>query len=133
MRVLVLNSGSSSLKIRILDVVQGDSTREPQPGPAVVMGAVKGIGGPGTLEFTAEGQPNSKTMQKVPTHAQAVQWLFERLPASCSEVEAVGHRVVHGGERFSCPVLIDDAVVKEIDALSELEDATPDPLGPKLR
>ena len=55
----------------------------------------------------------------VPDHSSAIRWLFEHL-TSLPHVEAVGHRVVHGGERFSQSVVIDEAVIAEIEALIEL-------------
>jgi acetate kinase len=125
MRILVLNCGSSSLKFRLLEVEgkSGDANR------VLINGAVKGIGGTGSLELSAEGQPKSKTSKPVPDHDHAIKWMFEGLgmlsgeedrTIGFSQVDAVGHRVVHGGERFSAPTLIDEAVEKKIDGLSEL-------------
>jgi acetate kinase len=119
MRVLVLNSGSSSLKFRLLDVLEGDPSGEPKPGRTVINGAVRGIGGHATLELLSEGAVTSRKTQSVPDHATAIGWLFDHL-TPLSQVEAVGHRVVHGGDRFSQSVVIDEAVLEEIEALSEL-------------
>ncbi len=125
MRVLVLNSGSSSLKFRVLDVGEKDEGL----GSILVNGAIKGIGGEGTLELETLGRGQSKTTQNVPGHAQAIRKVFESLEnTTCgdrdsmplSRVQVVGHRVVHGGEKFSEPVVIDDAVVADIESLSEL-------------
>ena len=125
MRVLVLNCGSSSLKFRLLDF--GGKTEGVNR--VLVNGAVKGIGGTGTLEFSAEEQAGSKISKPVSDHAHAIQWIFEglgKLPGGenhtvgLAQVNAVGHRVVHGGERFSASILIDEAVEKEIEGLSEL-------------
>jgi acetate kinase len=125
MRILVLNCGSSSLKFRLLEVGRkpGDANR------VLVNGAVKGIGGTGSLELSAEGQPKSKTSKPVFEHTQAIQWMFEGLgqlsggedhSIELLQVDAVGHRVVHGGEKFSAATIIDEAVEKEIDELIEL-------------
>ena len=66
---------------------------------------------------------------QVPDHHFAIHWLFEQLEkgtdgneehVSLSSVDAVGHRVVHGGEKFSQPLVINDTVADEIDTLSEL-------------
>jgi acetate kinase len=125
MRILVLNCGSSSLKFRLLEVGRkpGDANR------VLVNGAVKGIGGTGSLELSAEGQPKSKTSKPVSEHTQAIQWMFEGLgqlsggedhSIELLQVDAVGHRVVHGGEKFSAATIIDEAVEKEIDELIEL-------------
>ena len=125
MRILVLNCGSSSLKFRLLEV--GGNPEDANR--VLVNGAVKGIGGTGSLELSVEGQPKSKTSKPVPDHTQAIQWMFEGLgklsggedhSIDLLQVDAVGHRVVHGGERFSAPTLIDEAVEKEIDKLIEL-------------
>ncbi|MFQ5990558.1 MAG: acetate kinase, partial [Candidatus Methylomirabilales bacterium] len=91
MRVLVLNSGSSSLKFRLLDV-DGGLGGEPKPGRMLISGAVKGIGGTATLELSTEGGARRKKTQAVPDHASAIRWVFEHL-TSPSQVEAVGHRV----------------------------------------
>lgn len=119
MRVLVLNSGSSSLKFRVVDMLEGEVQGGPRLGRIVITGAVKGIGGTATLESSRDGGERSKHTESIADHPSAIRWVFKQLN-SHSEVEAVGHRVVHGGERFSHSVLIDDAVVTEIEALSEL-------------
>ncbi len=125
MRVLVLNSGSSSLKFRLLDIGE----KEKVSGRNLVNGAIKGIGGTATLEISTEGEAELKATKPVTDHAHAFQWVFEALgkdleekgkTLALSQVEAVGHRVVHGGERFSVPTLIDEAVEKEIDELNAL-------------
>ena len=129
MRVLVLNSGSSSLKFQLVDVKNEDAPPTSGGCHTVVRGAVKGIGGTAILEFTRENIPSTKTTQLVRDHRHATREVFEHLQhADCGArgesllagVQAVGHRVVHGGERFAQPVMIDDAVITEIDALSEL-------------
>jgi len=79
--------------------------------------------------LNTEGNAGVKTTKLVVDHDQGIQWLFEGLeklgnettnPITLSQIEAVGHRIVHGGERFSAPVLIDQTVEQEIDGLSEL-------------
>jgi acetate kinase len=125
MRILVLNCGSSSLKFRLLEVGENPEGVN----RVLVNGVVKDIGGTGSLELSAEGQAKSKTSKPVPDHAQAIQWMFEGLgklsgredhTIGLSQIDAVGHRVVHGGEIFSAPTLLDEAVEKEIEGLSEL-------------
>jgi acetate kinase len=129
MRVLVLNSGSSSVKFRVLNVDREASSRDIRPDRALIRGAVKGIGRTASLELEVEEKPRTTNTRLISDHREAVGWLFEQLeqldgvdhrPASLAGVEAVGHRVVHGGERFSQPVVIADEVMDEIDALSEL-------------
>ena len=128
-RVLVINSGSSSIKYQIADVFEREASQDPKPGLILLRGSVKGIGGIGTLEIVAAGKVQKTITQPVPDHHVAIQWIFEHLEqcknevdhsVSLSDVEAVGHRVVHGGNRFAQPVVIDEAVEDEIDALSEL-------------
>jgi acetate kinase len=129
MRVLVLNSGSSSVKFRVLDIDREASRHDVPPDRILIRGTVKGIGSRAIFEFEVKGNPRTKTTRVISDHQQAVHWLFEQLEQldstdkslpSLAGVEAVGHRVVHGGERFSQPVLITDSVMGEIDALSEL-------------
>lgn len=120
MRVLVLNCGSSSLKFRLVEMLEGETQREPKPGRTLVSGAVKGIGGNATLGLMADGGAPSEKTGPVADHSSAIRWVFEQLAPPLSQVEAVGHRVVHGGERFSQSVAIDEAVVAEIEALIEL-------------
>jgi len=100
-------------------MLEGGPQGEPKPGRTLVSGAVKGIGGTATLEIVTEEGAASKKTQTVPDHSTAMRWVFEHL-ALPSQIEAVGHRVVHGGERFSQSVVIDDTVLTEIEALSEL-------------
>ena len=128
-RVLVINSGSSSIKYQVADVFEGESRQDVNLGPILLRGAVNGIGGTGTLEIVAAGKVQKPLTQPVPDHHVAIQWIFEHLATyknkmghslSLSDVEAVGHRVVHGGGRFARSVVIDETVETEIDALSEL-------------
>ncbi|WP_342346380.1 acetate kinase [uncultured Nitrospira sp.] len=129
MRVLVLNSGSSSLKFRVFDFVGEASSLDVRRGRTLISGAVKGIGGTARLELETKEKPGMQTTQLISNHHQAVRCLFEQLKqldgadksaGSLAGVEAVGHRVVHGGERFSQPVVITDGVMDEVDALGEL-------------
>ncbi|MFI5832575.1 acetate/propionate family kinase [Micromonospora sp. NPDC051300] len=91
-RILVLNTGSSSVKYRLYD---GDDVLD--------KGTVERVGEPG-------GGPAD--------HESAVREIIDRL--DLSGLAGVGHRVVHGGRRFSAPVLIDDAVVAAIEELVPL-------------
>ncbi|UCH91243.1 MAG: acetate kinase, partial [Nitrospirota bacterium] len=125
MKTLVLNCGSSSLKFRLIEV----GGKAEDANRVLVNGAVKGIGGTGSLELSAEGQAGSKISKPVPDHTHAIQWMFEGLGQLSGgedhsieflQVDAVGHRVVHGGEKFSAATIIDEAVEKEIDKLIEL-------------
>ncbi len=92
--VFVLNVGSSSIKYRLLDVDDGTVFAD---------GIVERIGVPGS---------------GVPDHATAMVTVLAELDGH--RIDAVGHRVVHGGTRFVGATLIDDAVEREIEALSDL-------------
>ena len=119
MHVLVVNSGSSSIKFRLVDVVE-----EPRGGltsrSALLQGVVKGIGGIASFEVTGQDGHRSKTTLEIRDHAHALHVLLDRLAGSLDNIEAVGHRVVHGGDRYVEPTLITEEVEAGIDALSEL-------------
>jgi len=102
MIVLVLNSGSSSVKYQVRE----------QPGATVLTdGVVERIG-------------DRSAPKPVPDHGAALQTILQRISEAPElkgrAVQAVGHRVVHGGERFTAPVLLTDEVVAAIDGLSAL-------------
>src|SRR5215510_7675566 len=119
MLVLVINSGSSSIKFRLVNVVE-----EPRgllrTQPALLQGAVKGIGGVASLEVTGQDTHRSTTTLEIRDHAHALRVLFDRLVGSLGKIDAVGHRVVHGGDLYVMPTLITEQVEAGIDALSEL-------------
>ncbi len=119
MIILVLNCGSSSVKVRLLDMPEGAPQGKPKPMRTLLNGAVKEIGGKSTLHLSTEGGAALEKTQSVPDHSSAVRWVFAH-PNALPQVEVVGHRVVHGGERFSQSVVIDEAVLAEIEALIEL-------------
>jgi acetate kinase len=119
MQVLVINSGSSSIKFRLLEVVEelgGGLTSR----PALLQGAVKGIGGIASFEVTGQDGHRSTTTLEIRNHAHALRVLLDRLAGSLGEIEAVGHRVVHGGDQFVKSTMITEQVEAGIDALSEL-------------
>jgi len=119
MRVLVVNSGSSSIKFRLVDVIEEPkgvlTTR-----PALLQGAVKGIGGIASIEVAGQDGHRSTATLEIGDHAGALGVLFDRLAGSLGTIEAVGHRVVHGGVQYVAPTLITEQVEAGIDALSEL-------------
>ena len=108
------------MKFRLLDVEEPGPHEQPIPRDILINGSVKGIGARATLEIAGQGVPHTKSVESIADHAQAVRCVFAHLPTSLAQVEAIGHRVVHGGERFSDSIVINDGVIKEIDALSEL-------------
>lgn len=105
--VLVINCGSSSLKFAVIDPVSGDS---PLKGQAEKLGHAVG-------SFTAKTAAGKNQYELSPgTHEKALEQLVEVLKAEnlMSSIQAVGHRVVHGGEYFSASVLIDAEVRSKI-------------------
>jgi acetate kinase len=94
MTVLVLNSGSSSLKYAVVDPDSGDMVTD------------------GIVERIGEGE--------VPDHAAAMRVVFDELADDLDGVVAVGHRVVHGGPNLYAPTLIDDGVITKLDELAPL-------------
>ncbi|GAB2701517.1 acetate kinase [Nocardia thraciensis] len=120
MQVLVINSGSSSIKYQLVD---------PDSGTVVASGLVSRIGesvAPG--EPTVEHHSDGRTLAHdgaVPDHATGLRIVFDLFARgghdlTTAGLTAVGHRVVHGGEVFYRPTLIDDSVARSIDELSSL-------------
>ncbi|MGW7452629.1 acetate kinase [Streptomyces sp. NPDC054787] len=121
-RVLVLNSGSSSLKYQLLDMA--DRSR-------LAVGLVERIGEEGSRlvhePLTGPGAEGGKreTLGPIADHADALRAVAAELAADGTgldspDLAAVGHRVVHGGTRFTRPTVIDDEVLAEIRALIPL-------------
>ena len=116
MNVLVLNTGSSSVKFAVLHLAEGALANSPWSG--LVRGSVKGIGGLATLDLTiARGRPVQLECS-IADHREAIQWIFEQLQSVRDEsggapllrvVEAAGHRIVHGGDRFQDALSQDEA------------------------
>ena len=125
MNVLVLNCGSSSLKFQLIDT---DLERAAAGTDRVLAkGAVDDIGGAGILKLEAAGRPPIKESAEVLEHKIAVEKVVDWLGRDGSgilpsrqDIHAVGHRVVHGGERFKASVRIDDAVLEGIEACFEM-------------
>lgn len=123
--VLVLNCGSSSLKFQLVDT---DLERAAQGSDRVLAkGVVEDIGGPGILKLEAAGRPPVKESAEVLEHKIAVEKVLEWLcrPGTSvlggrMDIHAVGHRIVHGGERFKQSVRIDDAVRQGIEACFDM-------------
>ena len=118
MRILVINSGSSSIKFRLTEVLENNGTQDSRP--ALLDGTVKGIGGAAMLEMGGVERSRSTNVVEARNHAQAVRVLMNRLADDVKTIEGVGHRVVHGGDRFMQSTLITEQVEADIDELSEL-------------
>ena len=104
MKILVVNAGSSSLKFQLIET----------DGEKLLAGGIcEEIGAKSRFKFKVPGREDYVTDAKMPTHSEAIKLVLDTLTdkklgviGSVSEIGAVGHRVVHGGERFSGSVLI---------------------------
>lgn len=122
MKVLVFNCGSSTLKFQLVEVsplgAAGPKTR------SLARGLVDRIGENATCSFARVGGEPRRAPVAIDDHEQAVEevlgWLARGQDGAPLELDAVGHRVVHGGDRFRTSVLIDDEVVAALDELSAL-------------
>lgn len=116
-QVLAVNCGSSTLKFELREISPTGPIRR------VAHGTADRIGGDATLAFHHEGGWSLKGKANIADHGEAVQralrWLAEGGGLSSIGL-ALAHRVVHGGVRFTAPAIIDDAVLREIAALTEL-------------
>ena len=114
--VLVVNTGSSSLKYSLVDAETGDELAD---------GLVEQIGEPSGAITHRCGSHEHRDERTVPDHEQALRAALDAFDAhgpSLDEVDirAVGHRVVHGGARFSSPALVDDELVDAVTSLVPL-------------
>jgi acetate kinase len=127
MNVLVVNCGSSSLKFQVIatdvEAMEHDTDRRR------AWGAIERIGSEALVAFDAEGRAPHRAAEAVRDHRAALDlilgWLTAEsggppVLASPAEIDAVGHRVVHGGEKLSRSVLLDAAAIAEIEACIEL-------------
>ena len=118
MKVLVINCGSSSLKYQLID----SETEE-----ALATGLCERIGIDGRLVYQPAGCEKEKTDLAMPTHNEAIKFVLDALTnekngviKSLDEVGAIGHRIVHGGEKFTKSVVITDEVIKAIEECNDL-------------
>ena len=127
MNVLVLNCGSSSVRFQIIetdeDRIRQDADRR------LVRGIVERVGSHALISGQVTGRPPIKTDAPIRDHREAVDKILRWVVSDESEIEdvrsvadihAVGHRVVHGGERFKASVRIDDEVLRGIEDCIEL-------------
>jgi len=122
MLVLVVNAGSSSLKYQLIDMSNEQVLAK---GIAERIGAANGQGASLTHETT--GKQKTTVRAEIPDHRKAMRLVFEALtdPVTgaihdVSEIAAIGHRVVHGGESFSGSVVVNQEVLDTISRLSQL-------------
>lgn len=118
MNVLVINCGSSSLKYQLID-----SESE----AVLAKGLCERIGIDGRLVYQKTGLDKEITEAAMPTHKQAIQMVLDALVnpktgalGSLSEIDAVGHRVVHGGEKFASSTVLTPEVLKAIEECNDL-------------
>lgn len=118
MKILVLNSGSSSLKYQVIDTDTGEM---------LVKGNYERVGQVGAFLTHKVNGEKHKFEHPAKNHEKAIKFVMERLTSeaygifkSLDELDAVGHRVVHGGEKFKDAVLITEEVIKEIESTEEL-------------
>lgn len=118
MNVLVINCGSSSLKYQLID-----SESE----AVLAKGLCERIGIDGRLVYQKAGLDKEITEADMPTHKQAIQMVLDALVnektgaiKSLAEIDAVGHRVVHGGEKFASSTVLTPEVLKVIEECNDL-------------
>lgn len=118
MNILVINCGSSSLKYQVID-----SDTE----AVLAKGLCERIGLDGRLVYQKAGGEKEITDADMPTHKQAIQMVLDALVnpktgalKSLEEIGAVGHRVVHGGEKFASSTILNEEVLKVIEECNEL-------------
>jgi acetate kinase len=123
--VLALNCGSSSVKFQVLAVGASDG----QAPRRLARGHIERIGGSGTLTLERDGQPARRETATVADHDAAIRRVIDWARAAAPALDAVGHRVVHGGLRYTHSIVIDaavDAAIEELEALAPLHN------GPNL-
>ena len=115
MNILVINAGSSSLKYQLLN---------PETGVLLAKGLCEriGIDGSSPISPRSRASRSGRCGRGMPTHSEAIQAVLNALVdkdngviGSMKEIDAVGHRVVHGGEAFNKSVLITDEVMKALE------------------
>lgn len=118
MNILVINCGSSSLKYQLINSETED---------VLAKGLCERIGIDGILTYQPAGGEKEKSEKAMPTHTEAIKFVLEALTnektgviKSLSEVGAVGHRIVHGGEKFTASTVLTAETIKAIEECSDL-------------
>lgn len=118
MNVLVVNCGSSSLKYQLIN---SDSEE------VLAKGLCERIGIDGRLVYQKAGLDKEITDADMPTHKQAIQMVLDALVndktgaiKDLSEIDAVGHRMVHGGEKFACSTILNEEVLQTVEECNDL-------------
>lgn len=118
MNVLVINCGSSSLKFQLINA---------ETEKVLAKGICERIGIDGLFTYQPAGGEKEKAEKAMPTHTEAIQFVIGALTGpetgvlkSLDEIGAVGHRMVHGGEKFASSVVIDENVLKAVEDCNDL-------------
>ena len=118
MNILVINCGSSSLKFQLINAESEE---------VLAKGLCERIGIDGRLTYQPAGGEKEISEKAMPTHTEAIQFVIDALTnektgvvKSLSEIEAVGHRIVHGGEKFASSVVITEEVKKAVEECNDL-------------
>jgi acetate kinase len=125
MKILVINCGSSTIKFQVVSAAgNGDDLRHQRK---LARGLIDRLGGDATCDFSALNGASLHEQGAIHNHEEGVGRIIDWLDAGndainsgAGRLEAVGHRVVHGGDEFISPIRLDDAVIAKIDALSVL-------------
>ena len=118
MNILVINCGSSSLKFQVINAESEE---------VLAKGLCERIGIDGRLTYQPAGGEKEISEKAMPTHTEAIQFVIDALTnektgvvKSLSEIGAVGHRIVHGGEKFASSVVITEEVKKAVEECNDL-------------
>jgi acetate kinase len=126
MHILVLNVGSSTVKFQLVDTdaaaIAANADRR------LARGQIERIGGEAIVTLEVTGRPSAKSAVPLRDHPAAVDFIIKWLTngesgaplTSVAQIEAVGHRVVHGGEQFATSTRVDDTVWRALEDLIEL-------------
>src|SRR5437016_8292706 len=120
MKILVLNCGSSTLKFQLIETAAAPKSTADDV--KLARGMVDRIGGASSLRFEAEGSAEEQESSAIHDHEEAVGKVIEWLNShpQLRVFDAVGHRVVHGGDQFTASVYIDERVIDALDSLCEI-------------
>jgi len=126
MKIMVLNCGSSSVKFQVIEIDR--ESRNKNDERVLARGLVERVGeDDAIISYEAEGKNPVKKVEPVRDHKDAIEKILDLLLDTATgilknidEIEAVGHRTVHGGEEFASSVIIDDEVLKKLRECSRL-------------
>ncbi|MBQ4611491.1 MAG: acetate kinase [Clostridia bacterium] len=118
MKILVINAGSSSLKYQLMDS---------ESGYVIAKGLCERIGIDGAMTYKPTGREPVQFSDALKDHTEAIKLVINTLTdpqigvvKSMDEIDAVGHRLVHGGEKFAKSVLITEEVIETVESLNSL-------------